>query len=448
MKTVARQVIMVLLAVLASCGRGGPDAGPAPVSFTVMDDSLAPLKRDFNDAEGDVRLLFLSGPTCGICLRGLADMNAELLGGTTDPRLRTFVVSVPALGATEQEARNSTSLIDNPHVLHYWESSGIIGRLFQERMGIKSYAWDMWFIYGPKARWDGRLPPEPDFWMHQLPSLPPAKYLDAKEFAARARSMLSGLPPAATEPAMAGGKDAGIVSIDHVAQPPAVALGQHIEGRGGFRNLEAIESLHMRGSIAFGGKQHPIEITARRDGRIERRIGAGAGSSIASRGPGGLTEPESGSRRGLPWALEQQLVQSFEIDGPLVNWKEKGHQLAGTVDMARVGGVMAWGLDLRQHEGQHWHVYIDSHTGMELRRVLFDGDGDEVAEMRFSNYRIAEPDTPYPSRFEPEHGGREAGFFEKPGIVFPYQVEFRGPDGDLIARETYTDIEVGFGKKG
>lgn len=448
MKILARVLMMILVIASSSCGRDAPEAGQAPVSFTVMDDSLAPLKRDFNEAAGNVRLLFISGPTCGICLRGLADMNAALLGGTDDPRLRTFVVSVPTLGATEQDARNSASLIDNPYVRHYWEGSGIVGRLFQERMGMNNYAWDMWFIYGPEARWDERLPPSPDFWMHQLGSLPAAKYLDAKTFAAHARSMLSNLPPAKAKPAVTADKGDGNASFGHVAQPPGVALGQHIEGRGGFRNLEAIDSLRMNGTIAFGGERRPLRVTAHRDGRVQRRIGSGPGASVASRGPDGLTEPETGARRGLPWSLEQQLLQSFEIDGPLVNWKEKGHRLAGAMDMARVGDVMAWTLDLRQHEGQHWHVYIDSHTGMELRRVLLDGDGNEVAEMRFSDYRIAEPDTPYPSRFEPEHGGQRVGFFEQPGIVFPYHVEFLGPDGQTIATETFSDIEVEFAEKG
>ncbi len=56
---------------LAACG--GP-SGSAPVAtngesaarYQVIGDDLQALKDDFNANEGRVRLLFLSGPTCGI----------------------------------------------------------------------------------------------------------------------------------------------------------------------------------------------------------------------------------------------------------------------------------------------------------------------------------------------------------------------------------------------
>lgn len=193
----------------------GQNAAP----FIVMDESLAKLKRDFNAAAGNVRLLFLSGPTCGICLRGLSDLNAALLGGNTDPRLRTFVVHVPTLSANASDAKNSMALIDNPYTRHYWEETGVIGRLYQEAMNMDYYAWDMWFAYGPNVRWEGKLPPEPDFWMHQLGPLPDDKYLDAEVFAARVNEMLAALPPPDKAPQRVSGHQSKPVEIKTIAQP-------------------------------------------------------------------------------------------------------------------------------------------------------------------------------------------------------------------------------------
>jgi hypothetical protein len=55
--------------------RDQPASGPNDV---VLDGSLSALEADFNAQAGKVRLLFIIGPTCGPCLRGLDDMNDAL----------------------------------------------------------------------------------------------------------------------------------------------------------------------------------------------------------------------------------------------------------------------------------------------------------------------------------------------------------------------------------
>lgn len=444
-------VLAASVLILAGCG-GDPseDTGPksrgagSEAPFIVMDESLDRLKQDFNEAAGSVRLLFLSGPTCGICLRGLNDLNTELLGGNTDPRLQTLVVHQPTLDANETDARNSTVLIDNPHTRHYWEDTGVIGRLYQDVMDIDFYAWDMWFIYGPQARWEGKNPPKPDYWMHQLGPLPGDKYLDAEVFAARANEMLADLPPADSEPVRMVGHGQSPVAVETVAQPAAVALRQHITARGRYRNLAAIESLRMEGTITTSSGLVPIVITADRDGTLTRTIGKRDSASAAVRENGELNAPPANAERGLPWSLEREIMDAFELNGPLVAWKDKGHRLESTVNMMRLDDVLAWELDLTQHNGRRWLIFIDSHDGMELRRVLLDGNEQPLLDMRFDDFRVAEPDTPYPSRFDQRRERSNRGFYATPGYVFPFRVDYRGPDGRLIATERLVFIDVDF----
>lgn len=54
---------------------------------------------------------------------------------------------------------------------------------YTRSLGLKGDAWDIYFVYGPQARWEDGAPPKPDFWMHQLNYAPPAQLLDAEEFA-------------------------------------------------------------------------------------------------------------------------------------------------------------------------------------------------------------------------------------------------------------------------
>jgi hypothetical protein len=67
---------------------------------------------------------------------------------------------------------------------------------FTRTLGFSEDAWDVYLLYGPSARWDGDLPPKPDFWMHQLGEKDHPRvdgpYLDADVFATRANALLKG----------------------------------------------------------------------------------------------------------------------------------------------------------------------------------------------------------------------------------------------------------------
>ncbi len=167
--------VAVIGITLAGCG-GVEDADESgianvtsagPSSLIVMDEDLQQLRDDFNANAGRVRLVFLSGPTCGICLRGMADLNDEFVAASqNDDRLVTFVVHVPTMGAKQHHAADSIPLLDGPRVHHYWEESGIIGQHYTEVMDVDMYVWDFWAIYGPDAVWQGTLPPTPDYYEH------------------------------------------------------------------------------------------------------------------------------------------------------------------------------------------------------------------------------------------------------------------------------------------
>ena len=91
---------MVAAGAVSACGDAIDQAamdGP-PVEVVVLDESLAALKTGFNTAPGDIRLLFIVGPSCGPCLRGLIELN-EAMGADllSNERLKVFVVHVPTL---------------------------------------------------------------------------------------------------------------------------------------------------------------------------------------------------------------------------------------------------------------------------------------------------------------------------------------------------------------
>lgn len=201
-----------LLMTLASCAQGHGSTG-MPVPYTVLDDEASQLRADFNRNVGSVRLLFVVDPICPGCLRGLADMNRDLLRGTADPRLRTFVVHEPVLGvarfapwlrtAGDKDVPEAAQLLQNPNVQSYWNPSGAFGRLLSQAVALKNgdkqvYAWDVWLLYGPDAKWVGSDPPRPRLLMHQLSALHGNNefpHLDSRAFAQEVHALLARLPP-------------------------------------------------------------------------------------------------------------------------------------------------------------------------------------------------------------------------------------------------------------
>lgn len=105
-----------------------------------------------------------------------------MLDGNHDPKLRTFIVYVPTVGAEEEDVPEATQVVTGGNARHYWEDSGIIGKLYRETLVIDAYAFDAWMIYQPGVIWEGELPPAPAFWMHNL-GVDEAPRLDSKEFA-------------------------------------------------------------------------------------------------------------------------------------------------------------------------------------------------------------------------------------------------------------------------
>jgi hypothetical protein len=191
LKSTLAVVTAAALAVLPPLVARSADTSQKP--YVVLDKSLGQLRADFNSNVGKVRLLYIVGPTCGICLRGLSDLQEALYSKKgNDPRMITYVVHVPTLGAREVNVAPASRLITNAHTTHYWEETGIMGKLMEESLGLTNrYIWDFYAIYGPTAVWSDERPPVPDFYQHQLQGLPPEKRLQADAFAAKVSEFLT-----------------------------------------------------------------------------------------------------------------------------------------------------------------------------------------------------------------------------------------------------------------
>ena len=431
--------LMSALMLIAACGQQSEQSasseesersGSGESSYIVLKEDLQQLKDDFNANEGRVRLMFISGPTCGICLRGMADLNdAFLAASQNDDRLVTFVVHVPTLGAKEEHVADTIPLLDGPRIHHYWEESGIIGSHYTDVMDVNMYVWDFWAIYGPEARWEGTLPPKPEYYEHQLGvslgkfrGFPRERVLNAQRFAAEAGKFLGRVD--SSRFAKEAGREqsenellADGTTIPVVAQPRNVAVSQHIRNRGGYRNLKRIQAVEMRGKLEADGRTYPLTISMARPNLIRRNITVGDRMSIAELSADGQLTIDSGVPRGLPAALESKLLETFEFDGRLVEWPDKGHEVSMS-GMQKIGDVLAWKLDFVQSGGQHWHLFVNSHGG-DIVMASMLGENDKA------EYSILQSD-----------------FREISGFKYPHRIEYIDSDGQSLGVELIDEIAI------
>jgi hypothetical protein len=183
--------------LLAACNLL-PETGGKMTTLEVLDESAQVLRDQFNRDEGKVRLLFVIDPRCATCLRGLADLDRDLLS-SLPASVAVYLVHLPVIGGRAEDVPAAASLTGYSGTRHYWDPRGSFGRRMGEilplrRGGEPVFAWDVWMAYGPEAVW-GWTPPQPRLLMHQLPYLDaaaPATEFDSGRFADRVRALVAG----------------------------------------------------------------------------------------------------------------------------------------------------------------------------------------------------------------------------------------------------------------
>ncbi len=353
--------------------------------YVVLDQELTRLIDDFNGMSDKVRLLFISGPTCGICLRGLADLNDAFIAARQgDPRLHTFVLHVPTLDAEERHVGPSIQLLEGPRVSHYWDPHGRSGLGFQRALGLPIYAWDVWLIYPPGVRWtQGEDPPEPDFWQHQLGGLKQGEKLDPEIFAAETIRRVEALDFQAQPTAVArNDRPPTLIKVD---QPRGVMIGQNLEARGGYARLKQIRGIEAIGTIEVGGQPLTLALELARPDVVNRRVETPAGPAEASVRHGRIRYSGTGPQP-LPRDVDVAILKAFELDGWLADWKDKGHKV-WRLGMIKDAQRLPWVLEVEHRNGQIWQMYIDSHTGDAYRLLLMNGDGEPAFGIEYDDFR-------------------------------------------------------------
>lgn len=134
-----------------------------------LKDSVAPLRKYFNEHRGVPRFLAVVSPTCGPCLRGARAIRDEIIGPLPDADIRAGVVWIHMLpGDDVRTAEGASKILDDPRVTQFHDPQRRAGRAIASSLGwVDDVAWDVYLFYPERAEWRA-LPPSPLEWVHQL----------------------------------------------------------------------------------------------------------------------------------------------------------------------------------------------------------------------------------------------------------------------------------------
>lgn len=174
------------------------------------------------------------------------------------------------------------------------------------------------------------------------------------------------------------------------AEPSLVEiLAKHYEANGGLARMKQVESRRMTGKMIMGhGMEAPFVMEFARPDRfrLEFTVQGMTGVRAFDGETGWTVMPFMGKSdpEEIPAEALDEMREVADFDGPLVDWKAKGHKVR-RVGKEPVDGADAWHLTLTRKDGRVRHIWLDAESWLELRsegkRTLHGGEVEVVTSL-------------------------------------------------------------------
>jgi outer membrane lipoprotein-sorting protein len=188
-------------------------------------------------------------------------------------------------------------------------------------------------------------------------------------------------------------------------------VSRHIQALGGIERLRAIRSIRMSGRVTAGGGREALvirEILRPDKIRTEFTLQGVTGVYAFDGARGWKVSPFEGSFAPEPMDEEEasQVADQADIEGPLVDWRAKGHRVE-LKGKETVDGRELYVLEVTLESGRTVMQFLDSSTLLRARATserLLRGNR-VVLETTFGDYRAVEG-VAFPHSIETGAAGR------------------------------------------
>jgi outer membrane lipoprotein-sorting protein len=161
-----------------------------------------------------------------------------------------------------------------------------------------------------------------------------------------------------------------LLSMALHAQTVDEIIAKNVAAKGGLAKLKSINSVRVTGNFEAGGMQAGFVETEKRPNRLRRDVSV-QGLTLVQAYDGqngwqiipfsGKKGPETMSGDDL-----KNIEEEADIDGPLVDYKQKGHKVE-LVGKEKVGGVDAYNLRITLKNGNVRNLYLDGNSFLEIK---------------------------------------------------------------------------------
>ncbi len=199
-------------------------------------------------------------------------------------------------------------------------------------------------------------------------------------------------------------------------------IAKHIQARGGAEKLKAVKSIKQTGAFIQQGQELPLTIQVKRPNNLRFEISV-QGQSVILGYDGTVgwgINPFLGSKdpQKLPDEQLKDVIDQADIDGILVDYKEKGHkvELVGKEDLE---GSPAYKLKISKKNGDTEYIFLDAGNYLEVKSV--DKQKTPGGEVEVETY--------------------QSDFKAVEGVLFPHAIESKA-QGQTVLQIKLNKIEV------
>ena len=155
------------------------------------------------------------------------------------------------------------------------------------------------------------------------------------------------------------------------AQTVDEVIAKHVQARGGLEKLKAVKSVRMTGKMMMGpGMEAPVVLEMSRPNkmRMEFTVQGMTGVQAFDGKTAWIVMPFTGKKdpEVVPAEDSKDFEDQADMDGPLVDYKAKGHQVE-LVGKEPVEGTDAYKLKLTLKTGNVQYLYIDAENYLEIK---------------------------------------------------------------------------------
>ncbi len=162
---------------------------------------------------------------------------------------------------------------------------------------------------------------------------------------------------------------AAAVALPAGAQTLDEVLAKSFEARGGLDRLKAVQAIRVTGRMSMGPAEAPMVIERKRPASFRAQfevegalvVQAWDGATAWGISPMGSGEPEV-----LPAEAGEAMADEADVDGPLVDYRVKGHQVA-LLGHERLEGGDAYKIEVRKKGGAVEYHFLDARSYLPVR---------------------------------------------------------------------------------